>query len=149
MRSTGQDTFRMYRFMTRPGTSDRLPKFGGKGLPPGAMLNNCFLPSRSSPRDVLCWKWPFCTRFHSCEVGWQFSSDLSGSSLPMLLHWWGQVASAQVLVDLEGCTIKHLRFERFFHPSGLGQGPGNYCHQEIGGTAERRVLSGSRICKQS
>lgn len=24
--------------------------------------------------------------------------------------------------------------------SGLGQGPGNYCHQEIGGTAERRVF---------
>eukprot|EP00438_Fugacium_kawagutii_P011336 Skav201362 [mRNA] locus=scaffold2471:150799:153168:+ [translate_table: standard] len=24
--------------------------------------------------------------------------------------------------------------------SGLGQGPGNYCHQEIGGTAERRLL---------
>ncbi|CAK9082431.1 unnamed protein product [Durusdinium trenchii] len=38
------------------------------------------------------------------------------------------------------------RPERTFFPyaptlvgaSGLGQGPGNYCHQEIGGTAERR-----------
>jgi len=39
------------------------------------------------------------------------------------------------------------RPERTFFPhaptlvgaSGLGQGPGNYCHQEIGGAAERRV----------